>query len=252
MIELTQTFTSTNSTKKGNMRRQFRILIVDDQPQMRDMLRILLSSEGFDVVEAEDAMAALRTAYRSHPHAILLDVMMPHMNGFEACSRLREVTDVPIIFVTAKGAIEDVVRGFSTGGDDYVVKPFDRAELLSRIRACLRRTVDQDNGRADIMFPAASITLDCDRHELMINDQTVYLTPKEFEVMRALVRHAGKVLSPNAILTRVWGPERIGDPDLVKQYIYQLRQKIEPSPESPRYIHTVRGEGYYFDTEDLL
>ncbi len=234
------------------MRRQFRVLVVDDDPDVAKILKATLTSEGFDVVVAQDALSALRAAYESHPDAILLDVMMPEMDGFEACRRLREMTDVPIIFVTAKGTIKDIVRGLSIGADDYVVKPFDRAELISRLTACLRRSGERTAEESDFLFPASSIMLDCDRHELVIGNQTVYLTPKEFEVLRFLTRHAGKVLSTDAILTRVWGPEWIGEPDLVKQYIYRLRQKIEPDPGSPQYLHTVRGEGYYFDAEDLL
>jgi two-component system response regulator RegX3 len=178
--------------------------------------------------------------------------MMPEVDGFEVCQRLREMTDAPIIFVTAKGTMEDIVQGFSLGGDDYVVKPFESSELVSRLTACLRRAGEQAGEEIELLFPAASIMLDCGRHELVIGSRTVYLTPKEFEVLRLLVRHAGKVLSTDAILTHVWGPEWIGEPDLVKQYIYKLRQKIEPDPGSPKYIHTVRGGGYYFDAQDLL
>lgn len=234
------------------MRRRFRVLVVDDQPETLQMLQILLTSEGFDVVVAQDALSGLRAAYQSHPDAILLDVMMPNVDGFEACRRLREMTDAPIIFVTAKGTIEDIVRGFSVGADDYVVKPFDRSELVSRLLASLRRASERAEEGAEVLFPAASIMLDCGRHELVIDNRTVYLTPKEFEVLRLLIRHAGKVLSTDAILAQVWGPERVGEPDLVKQYVYRLRQKIEPDPRRPRYLHTVRGGGYYFDAEDLL
>ncbi len=234
------------------MPRRFRVLIVDDQQDVLILLRAMLTAEGFDVVEAQDALTALRVAYQTHPDVILLDVMMPDVDGFEACRRLRDMTDVPIIFVTAKGSIQDVVRGLSLGADDYVVKPFDKSELISRLTACLRRTGEHVDEKGEFVFPAASIILDCDRHELMIGTRTVYLTPKEFEVLRLLIRHAGKVLSADAILTRVWGPEWIGEPDLVKQYIYRLRQKIETDPRSPRHLHTVRGAGYYFDAEDLL
>ncbi len=234
------------------MRRQFRILVVDDQPDILAILQAMLTAEGFDVVAAQDALSALRAAYQTHPDAILLDVMMPNVDGFEACRRLREMTDVPIIFVTAKGTIEDIVRGLSLGADDYVVKPFDRSELISRLSASLRRAGERTAEESDFLFPASSIMLNCDRHELVIGKRTVYLTPKEFEVLRLLIRHAGKVLSTDAILTRVWGPEWIGEPDLVKQYIYRLRRKIEPDHRSPQYLHTVRGGGYYFDAEDLL
>jgi len=234
------------------MRHQFRVLAVDDQPDILALLRAMLTAEGFDVVVAQDVLSALRAAYQAHPDAILLDVMMPDVDGFEACRRLREITDVPIIFVTAKGTIEDVVRGLSLGADDYVVKPFQRPELVSRLMACLRRAGKRAGEKGDFLFPADSIMLNCDRRELVIGNRTVYLTPKEFEVLRLLTRHAGKVLSTDAILARVWGPEWIGDQDLVKQHIYRLRRKIEPNLNAPRYLHTVRGSGYYFDSEDLL
>lgn len=234
------------------MRRRFRILVIDDHPDVLALLRATLTSEGFDVVTAQDALTGLRAAYESHPDAILLDVMMPDMDGFEACRRLREMTDVPIIFVTAKGTIEDIVHGLSLGADDYVVKPFERSELTSRLAACLRRSGERTSESGDYLFPAESVVLDCDRHELVVGNRTVYLTPKEFEVLRLLIRHTGKVLSTDAILTRVWGPDWIGEPDLVKQYVYRLRRKIEEDPSEPRYLHTVRGGGYYFDAEDLL
>ena len=121
------------------MRRQFRVLVVDDEPDILAVLRATLAAEGFDVVVAQDALAGLRAAYQHHPDAILLDVMMPKVDGFEACRRLREMTEVPIIFVTAKGTIEDIVKGLSLGADDYLVKPFERTELVSRLVACLRR-----------------------------------------------------------------------------------------------------------------
>jgi DNA-binding response OmpR family regulator len=234
------------------MRRRFRVLVVDDEPYVLQMLRTVLTDKGFEVVVAQDALSGLRAAYETHPDAILLDVMMPNVDGFEACRRLREMTDVPIIFVTAKGTVDDIVRGLSLGADDYLVKPFDHSELTVRLMACLRRAGIRTDEGGDFFFPSGSITLDCDRHELVVENRTVYLTPNEFEVLRLLVHHAGKVLSTDTILAHIWGPEWTGEPDLVKQYIYRLRQKIEPDPKSPRYIHTTRGEGYYFDAEDLL
>jgi DNA-binding response OmpR family regulator len=202
---------------------------------------------------AQDALSGLRAAYQTHPDAILLDVMMPNMDGFEACRRLREMTDVPVIFVTGKATnMDDVVKGFSLGADDYITKPFNRSELVSRLNARLRRAGDREENDLEYISPAASIILNCSRHELVIGSRSVYLGPKEFQVIRLLIRHAGKVLSRDAILAQVWGPERVGEPDLVKQYIYRLRQKIELDPDIPRYIHSVRGEGYYFDVSDHL
>lgn len=229
------------------MHHRFRVLAVDDEPEALCLLETILSRKGFDVVVAPDAHSGLRTAYRMHPDAILLDVMMPDMDGFEVCRRLRQVTDAPIIFITARGNLDDVTEGFSLGADDYVVKPFRPSELVSRLKACLRRPQPTDEKEARALFVGDSVMLDCDRQELVIEDRTIPLTSREFDLLRLLIRHAGKVLSKNAILTRVWGPERIGDPDLTKHYIYRLRQKIEPDLDSPQYLHTVRGRGYYFD-----
>jgi len=231
---------------------RFSILVIDDQPEALELLRIGLTAEGFDVVVAPDAVSGLRSAYQLHPDAVLLDVMMPDIDGFEACRRLREMTDVPIIFVTARGTIDDVVKGFAAGGDDYLIKPFHLSELIGRLTACLRRSGERAQNGSEVLFPAPSVMLDCGRHELVIRDRAVYLAPKEFEVLRLLIRHAGRVLSTDAILVQVWGPDWIGEPDLVKQYIYRLRRSIEPDPATPRYLHTVRGRGYYFDAGDLV
>ncbi len=229
------------------MARKLRVLVVDDEVDMLEMLKIILTAAGFEVIPAVDGSSGLRSAYQHHPDAVLLDVMMPGLDGFEVCRRMRDLTDAPIIFVTAKADIEDIVAGFAAGADDYLVKPFHQAELLTRLTAALRRSVERTEEKEQVMFPSPSIMLDCDRHELEVSSRKVYLTPNEFKILRLLVRHAGRVLSTDAILSQVWGPEYIGEPDLVKQYIYRLRQKIEPDPDNPRYIRTVRGEGYYFE-----
>jgi DNA-binding response OmpR family regulator len=227
------------------MQLQFRVLVIEDEPEMLEMLRIMMETEGFEVVVAQDALSGLRAAYQTHPDAILLDVMMPEMDGFETCRRLREMTDVPILFITGKATtMDDVVHGFSLGADDYLTKPFNRSELISRLNARLRRAGERTGNDIEYISPAASVILNCSRHELVLGNRSIYLGPKEFEVIRLLIRHAGKVLSRDAILAQVWGPERVGEPDLVKQYIYRLRQKIEPAPDMPKYIHSVRGEGY--------
>ncbi|MBN1486654.1 MAG: response regulator transcription factor [Anaerolineae bacterium] len=231
------------------MSHKFNILVIDDQDDTLEIFKLMLSREGFGVILASDAVSGLRAAYRNHPDAVLLDVMMPEVDGFEVCRRLREMTDVPIIFVSAMGTIEDVVRGFKSGADDYVVKPFSRSELIVRLWAALRRSGEHPQESGEILFPTESVMLDCSRHELVVNGSPIYLTPKEFDVIRLLVRHPGKVLSADAILFQVWGPERLGDPDLVKQYIYRLRKKIEQDPDAPRYLHTVWGSGYYFDMD---
>jgi DNA-binding response OmpR family regulator len=229
---------------------RFRVLAIDDELQALKLLQVVLGAEGFDVIVAQDALSGLRAAYQAHPDIILLDVMMPNVDGFEVCRRLREMTDVPIIFITAKGTIEDIVQGFYVGADDYVVKPFDSTELISRLKACLRRATERTGKGDEVLFPTDSVMLDCGRRELVIGNRTVTLTPKEYEVLRLLMRHPGKVFTTDAILTRVWGAEQIGELHLVKQYVYRLRQKIEQDPKAPRFLHTVRGGGYYFDAQE--
>jgi len=226
-----------------------RILVIDDEPELLEMVQIILQSAGFDVITAADGATGLRLAYQKHPDLVLLDIMMPGMDGLEVCRRLRDLTDVPIIFLTARSNIEDIVTAFSNGADDYLTKPFHAAELLSRIRSALRRAAKQTGTESPAIVLPSAIMLDCDRHELEVEGRRVYLTPTEFKILRFLMRHAGRTLTTDAILAHVWGPEYIGEPDLVKQYIYRLRQKIEPDPDNPRYIHTVRGEGYYFEAE---
>jgi DNA-binding response OmpR family regulator len=227
---------------------QVRILIIDDDPEMLELLEFTLTNKGFDILTTRDGRSGLRAAYEAHPDAILLDIMMPNLDGFETCRRLRDLTDAPILFITAKEKIEDIQRGFAAGADDYITKPFNRQELVSRLTACLRRAgVGSDETSDDVLVYNNTIILNHGRHKLLINGEVIHLTPTECAIMQLLLQHAGKVLSPNAILTEVWGPERIGDQEAVKQYIYRLRQKLEPYPHSPRYIHTVRSEGYYFD-----
>ncbi|NLF02502.1 MAG: response regulator transcription factor [Anaerolineales bacterium] len=232
------------------MDRAYRILVVDDDPDMLDFLRVLLNREGFEVIEALDGASALRAAYNRQPDAILLDIMMAGLDGFDVCNRLREMTDVPIIFVTAKGDTENLVRALTAGGDDYIAKPFQPAELLSRLRATLRRagkkaeTTEQAGGDR-------AAELDDDRRELVLEHRTVYLTPKELQVVHLLLSEPGKVFSTEAITAHVWGDDQPSNPNLVKQYMCRLRRKIEVDPRSPRYLRNVRGEGYYFDTREL-
>jgi len=230
------------------MPHNLRILVIEDDPEVRDLLELTLGAEEFEVITASDVASGLRAAYQQHPDAIILDVMLPAVDGFEGCRRLREMTSVPILFLTGKATTtEDIVRGLSLGADDYITKPFSRAELISRLKAALRRAGDTPEGEATRLFPTPNVVLDCDRHELTIDDRTIYLCPLEFRVLELLVRHAGRVLSHDAILAQVWGPERIGESFLVRQYIYQLRQKVESDASAQQYIHAVRGEGYYFE-----
>jgi DNA-binding response OmpR family regulator len=231
------------------MKQQFRVLVIDDNREMLELMEIMLDHEGFDVVAAADPVTGLRAVYQEHPDAVVLDVMMPQMDGFEVCRRIRELTDVPVLLYTGKAREpEDVVRGFSVGADDYLVKPFLPSELASRLYARLRSNSESRVEAKTYMSPDASVILNVDRRELVLRGETVYLPPKEFRVLEMLLRHIGQVVPTDAILLQVWGPERIGQTDLVKQCVYRLRKKIELDPGAPRLIHSVRGEGYYFET----
>ena len=229
------------------MKHQFRILVIDDDRELLKAQQEALSMKGFEVIVASDALSGLRAVYQDRPDAVLLDVMLPEMDGFEACRRIREMTDIPVLLVTGRATTsEDIVRGFAVGADDFVIKPFNQSELISRLLARLHRSSRTEGSEREFLSPDASVILNSDRHELIIEGRSIYLPPKEFQVLRLLIRYAGQVLSANAILAQVWGPERIGETELVKQYMYRLRKKIEPDQTTPKYIHSVRGEGYYF------
>jgi len=214
------------------------------------MLKLALTGNGFDVTMAASGLDGLRRAYEIHPDAIILDVMMPMHDGFEICRRLREMTEVPIIFLTARGTVDDIVRGLALGADDYVTKPFNEKELISRLVASLRRAANKGESPDILVFTQGAFVLDRSRRHAVVGGEIVHLTPTEFEVLDYLVRHASKVLSRDAILARVWGPEYLGETELVKQFIYRLRQKIETDPRKPRFIHTVPSTGYFFEVED--
>ena len=233
------------------MRRRFRILIIDDHPDVLALLKATLDSEGFDVVTAQDALTGIRSAYENHPDAILLDVMMPDMDGFEACRRLREMTDVPIIFVTARGTIEDIVHGLSLGADDYVVKPYSLRELISRIRALLRRAYGELATAAEgdrIRF--GEVELDLERLRVTRRGHPVELTPTEFRLLRYLVTHPNRPFSRDALIEAVWGyASDIGSARTVDVHIRQLRKKL--GEVAGRDIETVVGVGYRFsDSRD--
>jgi DNA-binding response OmpR family regulator len=209
---------------------------------------MLLEKDGFNALSASNGPAGIHIAEEKKPDAIILDVMMPGMHGYEVCRRLREITDAVIIFVSVKGTTADIVRGLHMGADDYVVKPYTYEELSSRIMAGLRRR--RTIGALPPVFRASKdvmLVTDPDRRLVFINDQETQLTPTEFEVLRYLLKNQGKVLSADAILANAWGPEYIGERELVKQFIYRLRSKLEPDPKAPRYIQTVRGSGYVFE-----
>ncbi len=225
-----------------------RILLVDDDPTLLNLLSQYLRENDFDVFEAPNGQAGLRLAYNEHPDLVLLDVMLPGMDGWEVCARLRELSDMPIIMLTAKATEADKLRGFQIGVDDYVTKPFSFAELTARIQAVVGRTRDE---RKEIGYIAhGEIVLNMDKYQASLAGRTLDLTPTEFRLLETLVRRKGRVASEEELVREVWGSVR-SDPALVRRYVLTLRKKLEVDPSSPIWIRTVRGFGYRLGTGPL-
>jgi DNA-binding response OmpR family regulator len=225
-----------------------RILLVDDDPTLSSLLSQYLRESDFDVFEAPTGQAGLRLAYNEHPDLVLLDVMLPGMDGWEVCARLRELSDMPIIMLTAKATEADKLRGFQLGVDDYVTKPFSFTELTARIQAVVGRTRDERKETGYIAH--GEIVLDMDKYQASLAGRTLDLTPTEFRLLETLVRRKGRVASEKELVRVVWGSTR-SDPALVRRYILMLRKKLEVDPSSPVWIRTVRGFGYRLGTGPL-
>jgi two-component system KDP operon response regulator KdpE len=222
------------------------ILVVDDEERMARFIRLNLEHDGFQVVEAYRGMQALQQYRDSLPDLVLLDVMMPDIDGFEVLSMLREISNVPVIMLTAKGEEDDRVRGLELGADDYVTKPFSPRELVSRVRAVLRRTDSSSTDSPDVIEVDQHLKLDFSKREIWLDEELVKLRPTEYRLLYHLVKNAGWVLTYDQILSRVWGYEYRDEPHYVRLYINYLRQKIEKDPSNPKYILTERGVGYRF------
>lgn len=217
-----------------------RVLVVDDDPALAEMLGIVLRSEGFlpsFVADGERALAAFRD---SRPDIVLLDLMLPGMSGIDVCRAIRAESGVPIVMLTAKSDTVDVVLGLESGADDYVVKPFKPKELIARVRARLRRTEEP----TPEILQIGDITIDVAGHSVKRGDQTINLTPLEFDLLVALARKPRQVFTREVLLEQVWGYRHAADTRLVNVHVQRLRAKIEPDPERPEIILTVRGVGY--------
>ncbi len=224
-----------------------RVLLVDDDATLLNLLGQYLREESFEVFEAPNGTQGIRVAYSERPDLVLLDVMLPGMDGWETCARLREMSNVPIIMLTAKTTEADKLRGFRLGVDDYVTKPFSFAELVARIQAVLARA--QTAGRKGPgNFVYGDITLDMERYTATVAGRVLELTPTEFRLLEALVRRSGTVASEEELVQEVWGGYRQDDTALVRRYILMLRKKIEADPANPARILTVRGFGYRLAT----
>jgi DNA-binding response OmpR family regulator len=221
------------------------ILIVEDDDTVRETLALNLRGEGYEVRQAKDGQSGLDAARAEEPDLIVLDVMLPGLDGLTVCRILRKESAVPIILLTARGTETDKIVGLETGADDYVVKPFSLGELLARVRAGLRR--GSVSRRAPTELVAADLRLDLSARRVFLGEREVGLAPREFDLLAALMRDQGAVLSRDLLLERVWGDDYPGDPRTVDVHVRWLRQKLETDPSDPQRITTVRGVGYRFE-----
>ena len=224
-----------------------KLLVVDDDATLVKFLGEYLQTEGFAVVTAPNGADALRLAYREHPDLVILDVMMPGMDGWEVTARLREMADIPIILVTGKSTEADKLRGFRLGVDDYVVKPFSFAELSARVQAVMSRLRARSTPQRDIL-QCGKLVIDVDKREVHCGSELILLTPTEFRLLEVLARHIGHAVPEMELAQEVWGNYRGEDDATLRRYIWLLRQKIEADPANPRLILTVRGYGYRLGT----
>ncbi len=225
---------------------KYKILVVDDEKRMVRFIQLNLEQDGFQVLTAYNGSQALEQVRTQLPDLILLDIMMPDINGFEVLKRIREVNTVPVIMLTAKGEEEDRIQGLELGADDYITKPFSPREMVSRIRAVLRRTRSFKEDLIDLIKVDNRLTIDFSRREVWVEGKKVDLRPTEYRLLYHLVKNAGWVNTHEQLLSKVWGFEYQDEPHYVRLYVNYLRKKLEQDPSNPKYILTERGVGYRF------
>ena len=223
-----------------------RVLVVDDEPRMIHFIRLNLEHDGFEVIEATSGSEALEVMRDRLPDLILLDVMMPEIDGFETLQLIREISTVPVIMLTAKGEEEDRVRGLELGADDYITKPFSPREMVSRVRAVIRRTETPSTPMSEPIEVDDRLRIDFDRREISVGGELVQLRPTEFKLLYHLVQNAGWVVPHDQLLAKVWGYEYRDETHYLRLYVNYLRKKLEEDSSNPKYILTERGVGYRF------
>jgi DNA-binding response OmpR family regulator len=219
------------------------VLVVDDDVRMLRMIKRMLELEGFQAIIANNGETALKTFEKETPDLVLLDIMMPDMDGYTVCQRIREFSQVPIIMVTARGDDKEKVTGLNIGADDYVTKPFSAGELAARVRAVLRRITSQD-GRAEAIFRYKDLVIDFSSHRVMVNNSELKLTSTEYKLLSYISLNAGRVITPDQLLHKVWGEEYMGAPHLLQVNVARLRKKLGDNAKKPIYIMTRPGIGY--------
>jgi two-component system KDP operon response regulator KdpE len=224
-----------------------KILVIDDDPAFVRLVEQVLTPAGFEVLTAAGGGEGLRLLFAHHPDIVLLDVVMPEMDGWDTCRRIRDITDVPVIMLTAqKTNEEDIVRGLECGADNYLIKPVGRRELVGRVKAVMRRAELSLPEQKGTSYSDGYLMVDIVQHQVLINGERMRLTPIEFRLLALLLQNAGRILTHKQLLEGVWGWEYIDDLDYVRIYIWHLRQKIEPDQSNPKYIITEPGVGYSF------
>jgi len=228
------------------MSRKASILVVDDEPHVLKLIKANLESSGYKVLTAEDGEQALQLVENERPDLIVLDLMLPKMDGYAVCRRVREFSAVPVIMLTARSAQVDLVHGFEVGADDYLTKPFSVAELLMRVQAVLRRSKWPEELLGRQSFAAGPIEIDFAQHRVTVSGEAVKLTPTEYRLLSYLASNANRVILHRELLRAVWGPEYGEETEYLRVYVRYLRQKLEPDPAVPRYLLTQPGAGYMF------
>lgn len=228
----------------------YKILVCDDEKDIVSALRIYLTSDGYQVLEAYSGAQALEVLEKEDIHLVLLDVMMPQMDGLTALARVRQVSNVPVILLTAKSEDTDKILGLNVGADDYVTKPFNPVELLARVRSQLRRYLQLSGGQIrPSQLVIGSIALDDDAKAVTLDGEPVSLTPREYDILKLLMQNSGTVFAPKEIYRRIWGEEPYGAENAVAVHIRHLREKLEINPADPHYLKVVWGQGYKMERE---
>jgi DNA-binding response OmpR family regulator len=236
----------TNKAPRSTPRDMKRILVVDDEPRMIGFIRMNLELEGYQVIEAHDGLQALEAVRTQLPDALLLDVMMPHLDGFETLRMLREFSSIPVIMLTAKSEEDDKVFGLELGADDYITKPFSPRELSSRLKSVLRRVEMPNSPEKSILKIDDRLSVDFNRREVIVKGEHIKLRPTEYRLLFHLIENAGWTVPHEQLLAKVWGYEYRDETHYVRLYVNYLREKIEEDPQNPKYILTERGVGYRF------
>jgi DNA-binding response OmpR family regulator len=221
-----------------------RILIADDDPSIANLIQITLKDPRYELVAVKNGLEALKAFEGSSFDVVMLDVMMPYVDGFEACQRIRERSDVPIVMLTSRDGTDDIVHGFELGADDYITKPFKTAELMARVESILRRVEGYKHRVAPPIVRIGELEIDEPRHRVLVRGVDVNLTPMEFELLYFLAANAGQVFDRETLFREVWGYDYVGETNLVDVCVRRLREKVEEEPSRPRLILTVRGVGY--------